>query len=82
MTVGVIGYGEIGTRVVRAAEGFRLPHSRLPIPTSSSPPTTAMTASSSVALDDLLAEADVVTLHPRVTAETTAHDQCRDASPG
>ena len=46
MTVGVIGYGAIGTRVVQAPQGLRLPHPRLPIPMCSSPPTTCATASS------------------------------------
>jgi D-3-phosphoglycerate dehydrogenase / 2-oxoglutarate reductase len=70
MTVGVIGYGQIGTRVVRLLKAFG---SRILV----TDPYVQLTATDRndgvrhVALDQLLSEADVVTLHPRVTAETT-----------
>jgi len=70
MTVGVIGYGAIGTRVVRLLRAFGArvlvadPYVQL----------TAADAADGVRLVDrmaLLAAADVVTLHARVTPETT-----------
>lgn len=70
MTVGVIGYGQIGTRVVRLLKAFGcriLVHD----------PYVQLSAADredgveQAGLDRLLAEADVVTLHPRVTPETT-----------
>ena len=70
MTIGVIGYGAIGTRVVRLLKAFG---SRILV----SDPYVQLSAADRndgvehVALDRLLAEADVVTLHPRVTPETT-----------
>jgi D-3-phosphoglycerate dehydrogenase len=69
MTVGVIGYGEIGTRVVRLLKPFGC---RVLV----SDPYVQLSASDradgveQVALERLLAESDVVTLHPRVTKET------------
>ena len=69
MTVGVIGYGAVGTRVVRLLRAFGCrvlvadPYVQL----------SAEDASDGVALvglEQLLAEADVVSLHPRVTDET------------
>ncbi len=65
LTVGVIGHGQIGSRVVRllAPFGCRIlvhdPYVELP------------DGIEAAALDTLLAESDVVTLHPRVTPETT-----------
>jgi len=69
MTVGVIGYGEIGTRVVRLLKAFGC---RILV----ADPYVQLSASDradgveQVALERLLAESDVVTLHPRVTKET------------
>lgn len=69
MTVGVIGYGEIGARVVRllSAFGCRVlvadPYVRLA-------PEDAGDGVRRVALEDLLEGSDVVTLHARVTSET------------
>lgn len=69
MTVGVVGYGNIGTKVVRLLRAFGtrvLVHD----------PYVQLSAGDlkdgveQTALDDLLARADVVTLHPRVTEET------------
>ncbi|SEA55050.1 2-hydroxyacid dehydrogenase [Rubrimonas cliftonensis] len=70
MTVGVIGYGAIGTRVVKLLRAFGArvmvadPYVQL----------SAADAADGVKLvsrETLLAEADVVTLHARVTPETT-----------
>jgi D-3-phosphoglycerate dehydrogenase / 2-oxoglutarate reductase len=70
MTVGVIGYGEVGRRVVAFLKAFGckiLVHD----------PYVQLTATDirdgvrQASFDDVLAHADVVTLHPRVTAETT-----------
>ncbi len=70
MTVGVIGYGQVGTRVVKLLKAFGC---RILV----TDPYVQLSAADvhdgvkQVALDRLLAESDVVTLHPRVTAETT-----------
>ncbi|TIP75740.1 MAG: oxidoreductase [Mesorhizobium sp.] len=69
MTVGVIGYGNIGTKVVRLLRAFG---SRILV----TDPYVQLSAEDRnggvelVALDDLLSRSDVVTLHPRVTEET------------
>ncbi|MFC6491050.1 2-hydroxyacid dehydrogenase [Nitratireductor sp. GCM10026969] len=69
MTVGVIGYGNIGTRVVRLLRAFGC---RILV----ADPYVQLSAEDRAAgvehvgLDDLLARSDVVTLHPRVTEET------------
>jgi D-3-phosphoglycerate dehydrogenase len=69
MTVGVIGYGNIGTRVVKLLRAFGCrilvndPYVQLD----------AGDAGAGVALvsfEQILAESDVLTLHPRVTEET------------
>jgi D-3-phosphoglycerate dehydrogenase len=70
MTVGVIGYGQIGTRVVRLLKAFGC---RILV----ADPYVQLTAADRadgiehVHLEDLLQQADVVTLHARVTPETT-----------
>jgi D-3-phosphoglycerate dehydrogenase len=70
LTVGVIGYGKIGTKVVRLLRAFGArilvhdPYVQL----------SAEDAAAGVRLigfDELLAQADVVTMHARVTSETT-----------
>jgi D-3-phosphoglycerate dehydrogenase / 2-oxoglutarate reductase len=69
MTVGVIGYGNIGTKVVRLLRAFGtkvLVHD--PYVQLSAEDRNA--GVEHVSLDDLLARADIVTLHPRVTEET------------
>ncbi|PDT80462.1 2-hydroxyacid dehydrogenase [Sinorhizobium sp. BJ1] len=69
MIVGVIGYGNIGTKVVRLLRAFGtrvLVHD--PYVQLSAEDRNA--GVEHVSLDDLLARSDVVTLHPRVTAET------------
>ena len=70
MTVGVIGYGNIGTKVVRLLRAFGariLVHD----PYIQLAPEDAAAGVELVAFDRLLAEADVVTMHTRVTQETT-----------
>jgi len=70
LTVGIVGYGHIGTRVVRLlyAFGCRIlvtdPYVRLSDEDRER-------GVRQVAFDALLAESDVVSLHARVTAETT-----------
>lgn len=69
MTVGVIGYGEIGMRVVRLLKvfGCRIlvadPYVQLPAGDLAD-------GIEQVSLETLLKQSDVVTLHPRVTKET------------
>jgi D-3-phosphoglycerate dehydrogenase len=69
MTVGVIGYGHIGTKVVRLLKAFGCrilvadPYVQLSA-------TDAKDNVRHVALDELLRESDIVTLHARVTEET------------
>ncbi|QRZ14357.1 2-hydroxyacid dehydrogenase (plasmid) [Paracoccus methylovorus] len=69
LTVGIVGYGDIGTRVARLLQPFGC---RILI----YDPFKELTAEEKAAgfekadLDDLMARADVVTLHPRVTPET------------
>jgi D-3-phosphoglycerate dehydrogenase len=70
MTVGVIGYGNIGTRVVKLLKAFGC---RILV----ADPYVQLSATDRedgvrhVSLEQLLGESDVVTLHSRVTAETT-----------
>jgi D-3-phosphoglycerate dehydrogenase / 2-oxoglutarate reductase len=69
MTVGVIGYGNIGTKVVRLLRAFGaqvLVHD----PYVQLVPEDAAAGVELVAFDRLLADSDVVTMHARVTAET------------
>jgi D-3-phosphoglycerate dehydrogenase / 2-oxoglutarate reductase len=69
MTVGVIGYGHIGAKVVRLLKAFG---SRILV----ADPYVALSAEDAgdgvrrVTLETLLGESDVVTLHARLTAET------------
>lgn len=69
MTVGVIGYGNIGTKVVRLLRAFG---ARVLVcdPYVQLSPVDAADGVELVALDRLLGASDIVTLHPRVTAET------------
>jgi len=70
LTVGVIGYGDIGTRVVKLLKAF---NAKVLV----ADPYIQLSADDLrdgvelVALDDLLARSDVVSLHARVTEETT-----------
>ena len=70
MTVGVIGYGNIGTKVVRLLRAFGC---RILVtdPYVQLSPQDRDAGVQLVALETLLAQSDVVTLHPRVTEETT-----------
>lgn len=69
MTVGVVGYGNIGTKVVRLMRAFGArvlvcdPYVQLSVDDRDA-------GVEHVAIDDLLSRADVVTMHPRVTDET------------
>ncbi|MGE0717567.1 MAG: 2-hydroxyacid dehydrogenase [Alphaproteobacteria bacterium] len=69
MTVGVVGYGAIGTRVVRLLRAFGC-DTLVADPYVQLDPDDADAGVRHVGLDALLAQADVVTLHARVTAET------------
>ena len=70
MTVGVIGYGHIGTKVVRHLKSFGCqilvcdPYVQLS-------PQDLNDSVEQVSLETILERCDVVTMHPRVTAETT-----------
>lgn len=70
MTVGVIGYGQIGSRVVKLLKAFEC---RILV----ADPYVQISAQDRadgiehVGLETVLAQADVITLHARVTAETT-----------
>jgi len=70
LTVGVVGYGAVGTRVVKLLKAFGC---RVMV----ADPYVQLSADDyrdgveHVGLDPLLSESDVVTLHARVTAETT-----------
>lgn len=69
MTVGVIGYGNIGTKVVRLLRAFGcriLVHD----PYIQLAPDDIDAGVELVSLDSLLGEADIVTMHARVTDET------------
>ncbi len=70
MTVGVIGYGQIGSRVVKLLKAFgcRILVADPYVQLSATDRADGVTH---VQLDDLLAQADVTTLHARVTEETT-----------
>jgi D-3-phosphoglycerate dehydrogenase len=69
LTIGVIGYGNIGTKVVKLLRAFGarvLVHD----PYIQLAPEDAAAGVELVSLDRLLTESDVVTLHARVTDET------------
>jgi glyoxylate reductase len=68
-TIGIVGFGRIGQAVARRARGFgmRVVYSdaiRLP------PEVEAETGAERLELDDLLAQADVVSIHTNLTPET------------
>ncbi|MEL6961612.1 MAG: 2-hydroxyacid dehydrogenase [Pseudomonadota bacterium] len=70
MTVGIVGYGHIGTKVVRHLKSFGCrvlvcdPYVQLS-------PQDLDDGVEQVSLEAILAAADIVSLHPRVTSETT-----------
>lgn len=70
MTVGVIGYGHIGTKVVKLLKPFGC---RILVsdPYVELDPQDVKDGVEPVGLEDLLRRCDVVTLHARVTQETT-----------
>jgi len=70
MTVGIIGYGHIGTKVVRHLKSFGC---RILVsdPYVQLSPDDIDDGVKQVSLDTILEESDIVTMHPRVTAETT-----------
>jgi D-3-phosphoglycerate dehydrogenase / 2-oxoglutarate reductase len=70
MTVGLIGYGEVGRRVVKYLKAFgcRILVSDPYVQLSAEDLRDGVIQSS---LETVLAEADVISLHPRVTPETT-----------
>ena len=70
MTVGVVGYGHIGTKVVRLLKPFGC---RILVcdPYVELAPQDAADGVQQVVLDELLPASDIVTLHARVTIETT-----------
>ena len=70
MTVGVIGYGNIGTKVVRLLRAFGC---RILVndPYVQLDPEDAEAGVVLASLEDVLAGSDVLTMHPRVTSETT-----------
>ena len=70
MTVGVIGYGAIGTRVVRLLRAFGC---RILVadPYVQLKPEDRAAGVAQVTLEELLEGSDLVTLHARVTPETT-----------
>ncbi len=70
MTVGIIGYGQIGTRLVKLMKAFG---SRLIVadPYVQLSQEDIDAGVEKVSLDELLKQSDVVTLHPRVSEETT-----------
>jgi D-3-phosphoglycerate dehydrogenase len=69
MTVGVVGYGNIGTKVVRLLRAFGC-HVLVCDPYVQLSADDRNAGVELVALDDLLSRSDVVTLHSRVTEET------------
>ncbi len=70
MTVGIIGYGQVGQRVVKLLKAFGC---RLLVcdPYVQLSATDHNDGVEQCSLETLLGESDVVSLHPRVTAETT-----------
>ncbi|MER8843784.1 MULTISPECIES: 2-hydroxyacid dehydrogenase [Mesorhizobium] len=69
MTVGVVGYGNIGTKVVRLLRAFGC-HVLVSDPYVQLSAEDRNAGVELVGLDDLLSRSDVVTLHSRVTQET------------
>lgn len=84
LTVGIIGYGDIGTRVARLLQPFGC---RILVADPFKKLTDEDRAAGveMVVFDDLLAQSDVVTLHPRVTPQTKGmigRDQIARMKPG
>jgi lactate dehydrogenase-like 2-hydroxyacid dehydrogenase len=68
VTLGIVGYGRIGRAMARRARGFGM--RLLATPTRSEPSDEDAAGVTFLALPDLLADADVVTLHVPLTPET------------
>ena len=70
MTVGLIGYGHVGTRVVKLLQPFgsKILVCDPYVPLSEEDRSSGV---EQVDLDELLSRSDVVSLHARVTEETT-----------
>ena len=69
MTVGVVGYGNIGTKVVKLLLAFGA-RELVTDPYVQLAPEDAAAGVELVSFEKVLAESDVLTLHPRVTEET------------
>lgn len=69
LTVGIIGYGDIGTRVARLLQPFGC-NILVSDPFKQLTDEDRAAGVKKVELDDLIRQADVVTLHPRVTPQT------------
>lgn len=69
LTIGIVGYGDIGMRVARLAAAFG-PKIIVADPFKQLTDEDRALGIRKVDLDELIATADVVTLHPRVTPET------------
>ncbi|MDI6024840.1 2-hydroxyacid dehydrogenase [Corticibacterium sp. UT-5YL-CI-8] len=69
LTVGIIGYGDIGTRVARLLRPFGC-KILVADPFKELTEEDRAAGIEKVSFDDLLAQSDVVTLHPKVTPET------------
>lgn len=69
LTVGIVGYGDIGTRVARLLAPFGC---RIVVydPFKELTPAESAAGLRKLDLDDLMRQSDVVTLHPRVTPQT------------
>ena len=65
MTLGIVGYGELGRGVARAAETFGMK-----VIVSARPGSSDTTPEGRVAFDTVLAEADVISLHCPLNAQT------------
>lgn len=70
MTVGVIGYGNIGTKVVRLLRAFGC-HILVHDPYIQLDPEDVAAGVELVSFERVIGDSDVVTMHPRVTEETT-----------
>lgn len=84
LTVGIIGYGDIGTRVARLLQPFGC---RILVADPFKQLTDEDRAAGieMVTFDDLLAQSDVITLHPRVTPQTKGmlgRDEIAKMKPG
>jgi lactate dehydrogenase-like 2-hydroxyacid dehydrogenase len=68
-TLGIVGFGRIGRAVARRATGFGMKVLYYDVQAASAEDEAALNARS-VAMDELLAESDFISLHPNLTPET------------